>query len=112
MALGARMNWASGAEGEPSVGWQQPDSNASIGLYKHAYYAAAAFSDALLGELLDELKRHGFENNTIISLIADHGLYYLDLIELLTATGWGLGEHNHWVKYTNWETDARVRVSR
>jgi len=22
--------------------------------------------------------------------------------------GWGLGEHNHWVKYTNWETDARV----
>jgi iduronate 2-sulfatase len=22
--------------------------------------------------------------------------------------GWGLGEHNHWVKYTNFETDARV----
>lgn len=20
----------------------------------------------------------------------------------------GLGEHNHWVKYTNWETDARI----
>ena len=22
--------------------------------------------------------------------------------------GWGLGEHNHWIKYTNYETDARV----
>ena len=22
--------------------------------------------------------------------------------------GWGLGEHNHFSKYTNWETDARV----
>ena len=36
----------------------------------------------------------GFSNNTIIIMTADHG--------------WGLGEHNHWVKYTNWETDARV----
>jgi len=26
----------------------------------------------------------------------------------LNSHGWGLGEHNHWIKYTNWETDARI----
>ena len=27
---------------------------------------------------------------------------------LCNRSGWGLGEHNHFSKYTNWETDARV----
>jgi hypothetical protein len=27
---------------------------------------------------------------------------------VMVRSGWGLGEHNHWSKYTNWETDARV----
>jgi arylsulfatase A-like enzyme len=27
---------------------------------------------------------------------------------LLDSHGWGLGEHNHWIKYTNWELDARI----
>lgn len=70
---GARMNWASGAEGEPSVSWEQPDSNASIGLFKHAYYAAAAFSDSIMGELFDEVTKLGLENDTIIVMTADHG---------------------------------------
>ena len=26
----------------------------------------------------------------------------------MACSGWGLGEHNHFSKYTNWETDARV----
>ena len=67
------MNWASGAEGEPAVGWEAPDSNASIGLFKHAYYAAAAYSDSLMGELLAELAAHGMENDTIVVMTADHG---------------------------------------
>jgi arylsulfatase A-like enzyme len=30
-------------------------------------------------------------------------------VAVITADhGWGLGEHNHWSKYTNWETDTRV----
>ena len=27
---------------------------------------------------------------------------------MLDSHGWGLGEHNHWIKYTNWELDARI----
>ena len=33
----------------------------------------------------------------------------MDTAVVLTADhGWGLGEHNHWIKYTTWETDTRV----
>lgn len=61
---------------------------------RRAYYAAAAYSDYLLGELLDELDRTGLRNETLVVLSSDHG--------------WGLGEHNHWEKFTNFETDTRV----
>ena len=36
----------------------------------------------------------GRREDTAVVLTADHG--------------WGLGEHNHWIKYTTWETDTRV----
>ena len=62
--------------------------------WRRSYYAAAAYSDSLLGELLQELDALGVADQTAVVLTADHG--------------WGLGEHNHWSKYTNWETDARV----
>jgi len=48
----------------------------------------------LLGELLDEIETLGVADTTAIVMTSDHG--------------WGLGEHNHFLKYTNWETDARV----
>ena len=55
---------------------------------------AAAFSDHQLGLVLAEKTTLGLDNSTIVLMTADHG--------------WGLGEHNHWIKYTNWETDTRV----
>lgn len=61
---------------------------------RHAYYSVAAYSDSLLGTLLDEVDALGLRDNTLVVLTADHG--------------WGLGEHNHWLKYTNFETDTRV----
>lgn len=46
------------------------------------------------GELLQEIDALGVAQDTVVAMTADHG--------------WGLGEHNHFSKYTNWETDARV----
>lgn len=92
---GARMNWASTTQGFlPPVAWQRPYNRTSSSMHRQQYYAAAAYTDSLLGELLAEVARHGFDNNTIVVRTSDHG--------------WGLGEHNHWVKNTLWETDARV----
>jgi arylsulfatase A-like enzyme len=87
------IEWGSGAE-VPAKGPALPATNESAADWRRNYHAAAAFSDHLLGELLTELDNLGHANNTIIVLTGDHG--------------WGTGEHNHWVKYTNWETDARV----
>ena len=76
------IEWGSGAEG---IGkWQQPASPDKAIAMKRGYYAAAAFSDSLLGELLDELSSSGLDRNTIVVVTSDHG--------------WGLGEHNHWLK--------------
>lgn len=87
------IEWQSGAEQPAKSPYEETPLSSAQGK-RRAYYGAAAFSDSLLGELLGSLKEFGLENDTIIVMTADHG--------------WGLGEHNHWIKYTNWETDARV----
>lgn len=58
------------------------------------YYAAAAFTDDLLGQLLHELHNLNLKSSTVVVMVADNG--------------YGLGEHNHFEKYTNFETDTRV----
>jgi membrane-anchored protein YejM (alkaline phosphatase superfamily) len=82
------IEWESGAEG---IGSASKGGGPTVAVKKEkaqglrrAYYAAAAFSDSLLGELLAEVDRRGFANNTIVVMTSDHG--------------WGLGEHNHWIK--------------
>lgn len=61
---------------------------------RRGYYAAIAYVDALIGNLLDDLDRHGVANDTVVSFIGDHG--------------WNLGEHDIWCKMTNFETGTRV----
>ncbi|ANQ52489.1 sulfatase [Flammeovirga sp. MY04] len=61
---------------------------------KHGYYASVSFSDYLLGELIDELKKQGLYDNTIIVLWGDHG--------------WQLGEHTFWAKHTAFDIAIRV----
>jgi arylsulfatase A-like enzyme len=60
----------------------------------HGYYAAASYMDAQVGKVLDELERLGLAGDTTIVLLGDNG--------------WHLGEHDLWVKTTNFEFDARV----
>jgi iduronate 2-sulfatase len=80
----------------PAKGIDIPTDPTSARSFKRGYYAAAAFSDDLLGQLLDEVDKLGLKDDTAVILSSDHG--------------WGLGEHNHWLKYTNFETDAMVPV--
>jgi arylsulfatase A-like enzyme len=61
---------------------------------KHGYLASVSFIDAQVGILLEELKKLGLAENTIVILWSDHG--------------WKLGEHNSWCKQTNYEIDTRV----
>jgi iduronate 2-sulfatase len=60
----------------------------------HGYYAAASYTDAQIGRVLDELDRLGLAQNTLIILWGDHG--------------WHLGDHGMWCKHTNYEEAARI----
>ena len=60
----------------------------------HGYYACTSYTDALIGQLLDELERLDLRNNTIVVLWGDHG--------------WKLGDYGDWCKHTNFTLDTRV----
>jgi iduronate 2-sulfatase len=57
------------------------------------YYASVSFIDAQIGKVIEELKRLGLRDNTIIVLWGDHG--------------WHLGDHNMFCKHTNYEQATR-----
>lgn len=60
---------------------------------KHAYYAAVSYTDAQVGKVLNELKKQGLAENTIVILWGDHG--------------WQLGDHREWGKHTIFEKAVR-----
>lgn len=60
----------------------------------HGYYACVSYTDALIGQVMAELKRLGLEENTIVAVFGDHG--------------WNLGEHGLWCKHCNYNTSLRV----
>lgn len=62
----------------------------------HGYYACVSYVDAQIGKVLDELKKLGLEENTIVILWGDHG--------------WHLGEHNLWCKHCNFEKVLHTAV--
>ncbi|MDO6604416.1 sulfatase [Arenibacter palladensis] len=57
------------------------------------YLASVAFSDAMVGRLLEALEQSPYADNTIVVLWSDHG--------------WQLGEKNHWRKFALWENVIR-----
>ncbi len=60
----------------------------------HGYYAAASYTDAQIGLVLDALDHSTAKDNTIVVLWGDHG--------------WHLGDHGQWCKHTNYEQAARI----
>ncbi|RTE53950.1 DUF229 domain-containing protein [Arenibacter aquaticus] len=57
------------------------------------YLASVAFSDAMVGRLLQALEQSPYADNTIVVLWSDHG--------------WQLGEKKHWRKFALWENVIR-----
>ena len=53
------------------------------------YLASITFADAMVGKLLENLKKSKYAENTIIVIWSDHG--------------WQLGEKMHWRKFALWE---------
>ncbi len=53
----------------------------------HAYKACVSYADAQVGAIVDELKRLGMYDDTLIVLVGDHG--------------WSLGDHSDWCKHSN-----------
>ncbi|KAH3769616.1 iduronate 2-sulfatase-like [Dreissena polymorpha] len=56
---------------------------------RRAYFSAISWVDSLVGVVLNELERLGLSNDTVVSLLGDHGYH--------------LGEHGIWTKHTNFE---------
>jgi len=75
--------------GEEKAGLDYVLSDAYAKKLKHAYYAAASYSDAQIGLILDELKELDLDQNTIVIVWGDHG--------------WHLGEQQIWGKHTLFE---------
>lgn len=75
--------------GEEKAGLDNQLSDAYARKLKHAYYAAASYSDAQIGLILDELKALELDQNTIVIVWGDHG--------------WHLGEQQIWGKHTLFE---------
>lgn len=70
-----------------------PISDAKARELMRAYYAAASYTDAQIGRVIDELDRLGLRERTVIVLWGDHG--------------WHLGEHGLWCKHTNFDVATR-----
>ncbi|MCB1120660.1 MAG: sulfatase [Verrucomicrobiae bacterium] len=59
-----------------------------------SYLATMAFTDAMLGRLLDGLEGSRYRDNTIVVLWSDHGMH--------------MGEKENWEKFTLWERSTHV----
>lgn len=60
----------------------------------HGYHACVSFVDAQVGRILDELRRLGLSESTVVLLVSDHGYH--------------LAEQGTWTKRTVWEVATRV----
>jgi arylsulfatase A-like enzyme len=58
------------------------------------YYATVSYTDALIGEILNELKEQELDKNTVVVFVSDHG--------------YNLQEHTQWAKFTNYNTSTQV----
>ena len=74
------------ALGEEKANLEKPLSDDYARKLRHAYYAAASYTDAQIGKLLSTLKEAGLDKNTIVVLWSDHG--------------WHLGDDLVWGKHT------------
>lgn len=80
--------WYSGI---PQTG---PLSEELARILTHGYRACVSYTDAMIGELLDELDRLDMRDDTIVILLGDHG--------------YQLGEHTLWCKHALFTTSLET----
>ncbi len=61
---------------------------------RHGYYACVSYVDALVGRLIERLRKLGLSDETVVCLWGDHGFH--------------LGEQGIWAKANNYEWSTRV----
>lgn len=83
----ARLRHVSGMDREPV-------SAAQVRAARHAYYGAVSYVDDQVAALLETLRAVGFDEDTVVVLLADHG-------EML-------GERGLWYKMSFFEASCRV----
>lgn len=69
-------------------------SSGKVAELRHGYYACVSYIDALVGRLLEEVRKLGLEGETVVCLWGDHGFH--------------LGEQGLWAKANNYELSTRV----
>lgn len=105
IAVPQMTTWPAGAASMAGTNWGELRKYAGMpqkGLMPHedaisliqGYYACVSYTDALIGQVVDELDRLGLRDNTVIILWGDHG--------------WKLGNYGAWCKHTNFEWDTHV----
>jgi len=60
----------------------------------HGYLASVSYADAILGRLMEALRKSPYSENTVIVLWSDHGYHH--------------GEKGDWGKHTLWERTTNV----
>lgn len=80
--------------GHPTSDFVMSEDTARI--LRQGYYASVSYVDALIGDIVDHLKKLDIYDNTIIVIWGDHG--------------WKLGDHNSWGKMTNYNIDLQVPI--
>jgi len=75
--------------GDEKAGLEHPVSDEYAKKLTHAYYASISYVDAQIGKVIEELKKLGLYDNTIIIIWGDHG--------------WHLGDQLVWGKHTLFE---------
>lgn len=84
------LRYYKGIPQNPKVDVDEPTARKLI----QAYRACVSYADAQVGKILDELKRLGLDDNTVVVLFGDHG--------------WSLGDHNQWCKHSNFNITNHV----
>ncbi|RLD60162.1 MAG: sulfatase [Bacteroidetes bacterium] len=79
--------------GDEKAGLDYPVSDEYARKLTHAYYASISYIDAQIGKVIEELKKLGLYENTIIVIWGDHG--------------WHLGDQLVWGKHTLFENALR-----
>ncbi|WP_425400028.1 sulfatase [Aeoliella sp.] len=68
-------------------------SREEVAQLRHGYYACVAYTDALVGRVIDQLQQSGLQQRTIVVVWGDHGFH--------------LGELGLWTKCSNYEVATR-----